>query len=252
MELTNFRDLGGLMGFEGKSVKEKAILRAGQPVGMADADVAELRNVYGLAHIIDFRGEHEVTTQPVDEVEGAAYLNIDILAAHMKKQHNAPSLEEMLKHLKPGAADVYMSNVYVDLVISDDAKAGYRQFIDALLAPKGSLLFHCYAGKDRTGWGAAIILKILGVNEADIMTDYLATIEGRAVENAKMIEAYREKGLSEEQLSTFKEMMSVKALYLEVAFETVENEFGTFDNYLKEALNVTDEEIVRLRQLYLV
>lgn len=252
MELTNFRDLGGLVGFEGRKLKEKAILRAGQPVDLVETDIVKLKDEYGLAHIIDFRGEHEVTTQPVDTIEGADYLNIDILASHMKQQQKAPSLEEMVKNLKPGAADVFMSDVYIDLVKSEDAKVGYRQFIDALLDPKGALLFHCYAGKDRTGWGAVIILKILGVSHEDMMTDYLATIEGRKAENAKMIEAYREKGLTDAQLAVFEEMMSVKSLYLEVAFETVEKEYGTFDNYLKEALNVTGEEIAKLRNLYLV
>jgi protein-tyrosine phosphatase len=252
MELTNFRDLGGLVGFEGKKLKEKVILRAAQPVDLVESDVTELKDRYELAHIVDFRGEHEVATQPVDTVLGADYLNIDILATHMKKQQKAPSFDEMVKNLKPGAADVFMSEIYVDLVVSEDAKVGYRQFIDTLLNSKGALLFHCYAGKDRTGWGAAIILKILDVSDEDIMTDYLATIEGRQAENAKMIEAQRKEGLNQAQLDAFEEMMSVKPLYLEVAYNTVEKAYGTFDNYLKEALNVTSEETAKLRKLYLV
>jgi len=251
MDLTNFRDLGGITGHNGRKIKEKMILRAGQPVKLSTSDIAKLTGEYRLAHIVDFRGEHEVTKDPVDNLDGVEYLNIDILAAQMSKQKNAPSLEDMIAHLKPGAADGYMSTVYVDLVVSEDAKNGYRQFIDALLNNKNALLFNCFAGKDRTGWGAAIILKILGASDEDIMADYLASIEGRKIENAKMIEGYRAKGLTEEQLDAFAEMMSVKPLYLEVAFETVEKEFGSFDNYLRTALNVTDAEILELRALYL-
>lgn len=252
MELTNFRDLGGLIGFEGKRLKEKVILRAGQPIDLVESDVIKLKDEYKLAHIIDFRSKHEVEKQPVNTNFDVDYLNIDILATHMVNQQKIPSHDVLIKHLKPDAADRFMSEVYVDLVISEDAKIGYRQFIDVLLNSKGALLFHCYAGKDRTGWGAVITLKILGVSDDDIMIDYLATIEGRRIENAKMIEAYREKGLNQMQLEALEEMMSVKPLYLETAFNTVRKEYGTFDNYLKEALNVTDSEVAKLRNLYLV
>ena len=252
MDLTNFRDLGGLTGYNGRKIKAKTILRAGQPVGMSASDIELLTGDYKLAHIVDFRGENEVTSQPVDTLVGVEYSNIDILKAKMKQQQNAPSLEDMLKNLKPGATDHYMSDVYVDLVKSDDAKTGYRQFIDILLNNKGALLFNCFAGKDRTGWGAALILKMLGVSDENIMADYLASVAGRRAENAKMIEDYRAKGLTEEQLTAFEEMMSVKPLYLEVALQTVEKEFGCFDNYLKTALNVTDAEVEKLRELYLV
>jgi len=249
MELINFRDLGGLTGAEGKKVKEKVILRSGEPVGLADAVITELKDIYQLAHIIDMRGEHEVANDPVDHIEGAQYLHIDILSSHLKK---APSLDEMLENLRPGIADDFMHSVYQELIISSDAKAGYRQFIDVLLNPQGSLLFHCYAGKDRTGWGAVIILKILGVSEEDILTDYLATIEGRQNANAKLIEEYREKGLNQEQLEAFADLLSVKANYLETAFNTIEKEYGTFDDYLRKGLNIEEEEIAKLRNLYLI
>lgn len=249
MELTNFRDLGGLTGAEGKKVKGKAILRAGEPVGLADAVITELKDIYKLAHIIDLRGELEVTNKPVDHVEGAEYLNIDILSSHIQK---APSLEEILENLKPGIAEEFMLDVYQELVLSPGAKTGYRQFIDVLLNPQGSLLFHCYAGKDRTGWGAVIILKILGVSEEDILTDYLATIESRKTANAELIKMHREKGLNQKQLDILEELMSVKASYLEAAFNTVEKEYGSFDDYLKQGLDVNDEEIDQLRNLYLI
>ena len=249
MDFTNFRDLGGLAGAEGKKVKEKAILRAGEPVGLSATVISELIDIYKLAHIIDFRGEVEVTKSPVDHIEGADYLNIDILSSHLK---TAPSLDEMLENLKPGIAEEFMCDVYQELVLSPGARAGYRQFIDALLNPKGSLLFHCFAGKDRTGWGAVIILKILGVSAEDILTDYLATIESRKSANAKLIEMHREKGLNQEQLDIFEALMSVKESYLESAFNSVEKEYGSFDDYLKQGLNVEDEEIDKLRNLYLI
>lgn len=250
MKLTNFRDLGGLVGFEGKKVKNKMILRAGEPVGLCDTDLAELRDVYKLAHIIDFRGEREIIEKPVDEIEGVNYVNIDIMASQMKK--GTPSLEQIVNNLSAGASDEFMAKIYTAFVISDDAKVGYRTFIDVLLNPNGSLLFHCMAGKDRTGWGAVILLKILGVSDEDIVTDYLATIEGRKAVNAVLVEELRCKGVDEEKLIAFEELMSVKSAYLQTSFDIVNEHYGTFDSYLRDALSVTDDEIVQLRDLYLI
>jgi len=251
MQLTNFRDLGGWVGHEGKKVKGQIILRAGEPVGLCDADLAELRDVYRLAHIIDFRGEKEIVEKPVDEIEGAQYVNIDIMASQMKKG-TAPSLEEIVSRFKTGDADSFMTEAYTNFVVSEDALIGYRQFIEVLLNAKGALLFHCFAGKDRTGWGAAILLKLLGVAEEDIMTDYLATIEGRKTANAVLVDALRNKGFGDEQLVVYEEMMSVKPTYLQTAFDVVKEHHGTFDNYLRDALHVTDTEIEQLRELYLI
>ena len=143
MNLTNFRDLGGLRGLDGRLVKEKVLLRAAQPVRLVAGDTEILVNDYKLAHIVDFRGQHEISVDPVDEIEGAVYQNIDIMASQMSGQNKAPSIEEMVKHLQPGMADQFMGQAYTGFVLSDDAKAGYRQFIDSLLNAKGSLLFHC-------------------------------------------------------------------------------------------------------------
>jgi len=252
MNLTNFRDLGGLCGLNGRLVKEKLLLRAAQPVKLVEDDTKTFINDYKLTHIVDFRGQHEITVDPVDEIDGAVYQNIDIMASQMSGEKKVPSLDEMIKNLQPGMADKFMTQVYSGFILSEDAKAGYRQFIDTLLNAKGSLLFHCYAGKDRTGWGAALILKILGVSDEDIMTDYLATIKGRRADNEKMIAEYREKGLNDEQLASLEEMMSVKASYLQAAFNTINQNYGSFDEYLKQALNVEKEEISKLQELYLV
>lgn len=250
LKLTNFRDLGGLTGFEGRKIKPKMLLRAGEPVGLCDSDVMALTDEYQLAHLIDFRGEKEISEKPVDDLPGVVYVNIDIMASEMKK-NVAPSLEEIVKHLSPGNSDSFMLKAYTDFVISKDALVGYRAFIDALLNAKGALMFHCMAGKDRTGWGAVIILKILGVSDSDIMTDYLLTIEGRKAANQVMIEDLRNKGIEEEKLVIFEEMMSVKPLYLQTAFDAVVTHFESFDHYLEAGLNVTAAEIERLRQLYL-
>jgi len=250
MDLTNFRDLGGLVGFEGKKVKEKLILRSGEPVGLSEGDVAKLTEFYGLAHIIDFRGEKEISVRPVDIIEGTTYINIDIMASVMKK--SVPSLEEILKNATAGSTEEFMTQAYTDFVLSDDAKIGYRKFIDVLLNPQGALLFHCFAGKDRTGWGAVILLKILGVNAEDVMVDYMATNDGRKAANDQLIEEYRIKGFNDEQLMRLEEILSVKASYLETAFSVVKENFGTFDDYLVQVLNVTDEEVAKLRELYLV
>ena len=247
--LVNFRDLGGLIGIDERKLKTKKLLRSGELVKLSADDISRLVDDLKLRSIIDFRSADEVKKQPNDTIKCVDYMNIDVLADTMQ---NVPSFDEMLKQLTLQKAETFMLDVYAKLVTSKRALAGYRMFIDALLScTDGALLFHCAAGKDRTGFGAAIILKILGVSDHDIMEDYLKTIEGRQAANKAMIEKYRTLGLSDEQLAAFSMMMSVKREYLQASFDIIDEVYGNFDGYLYDGLGVTAAQINTLRELYL-
>jgi len=247
--LVNFRDLGGLVAANGAKIKANVLLRSGEPVGMSKEDIELLSETYRLRKIIDFRSASEVNEKPVDKVPGASHLNLDVLSDTMG---HVPNLEEILKNLNLEKADEFMFDVYEKLITNKTAQKGYRQFIEALLEnTDGALLFHCQAGKDRTGLASLIILKILGASDEDIMTDYLATIEGRKVVNENMIEDLRTAGFPESELKAFGVMMSVKPDYLQRAIDKINNIYGSFENYLAKTLNVTDEEITTLQELYL-
>lgn len=246
--VVNFRDLGGITTSKGKTVKANRILRSGELVDLASEDKLKLVDNYGLKSIVDFRSSKEISERPDDSLESTDYYHIDI----MKDVENNAS-KSYFEDNEEFHPDEMMKDVYKTIILDDTATQGYRSFIDVLLNQKeGSTIFHCFAGKDRTGLGAAIILTILGANKEDIINDYLETNVLRKEANDKMLEEKRNQGASEQELEYFNLFMSVKADYLETAFETANEKYGSFLDYIINGIGVSKNEIETLQEMYLV
>src|SRR5262249_22599627 len=87
----------------------------------------------------------------------------------------------------------------------------------------GAVVFHCTAGKDRTGWGTAVLLTILGVPKATVYSDYLAS-------------------------NTYlNDSTAVESSWLDEAFTEVNSSYGSFDNYVHKGLGLSDATIAALR-----
>jgi protein-tyrosine phosphatase len=246
-KLVNFRCIGGLIGADGLRVKRGLIFRSGQLHKLFEEDIARLKG-HGINIVIDLRTAPEISGAPNDEIEGANYINIDIMANITER---FLSRDDWIKALNPKQAVEGMLQVYNSFIADPVAKAGFADFLRAIATARGPVLFHCYAGKDRTGFAAALILKILGVSIECVLTDYLVTNIERAQANQKYIEEYRKKGLSEEQLSGLEIAYSVQADFLESAFAAINSEYGDFDNFLKQGLGIDQELICQLRKKYL-
>lgn len=247
--LVNFRDLGGYLGANGRSVCHHRLLRSAQPVGLSQADKHKLTKQYKLARIVDFRGENEALQAPVDSINGTKYTLIDILASQDKK---AASRKGLMHEATSDTIDRHMNELYKLIAADTKACRGYREFIDILLKGKdGATLFHCFAGKDRTGVAAAIVLHILGVSAEDIFTDYLLTNELRREANERECAKALAAGLSEDKVNTMKTALGVKREYLQSFLDGVAAQYGSFDKYITEALHLKDSERLELRELYL-
>lgn len=247
-KLINFRDLGGLAAADGKKVRPRRLLRAAQPVGLLPEDLAMLKD-HGLALIVDFRSEMEIESEPVDKIDGVAYVNLDVMADKMSNWANP---KQWMERLHPDIADAEMMDNYKGFIHMVSSKIGFAEFLRHLAAMEdGAILFHCAAGKDRTGFGAAIALKILGVSDEDIYMDYLKTLKEREEVNLAIIEKYRVMGLNESQLEALTTMYGVRQEYLAAAFAAIEAEHGSFENYITRGLGISEEDIARIREFYL-
>jgi len=127
----------------------------------------------------------------------------------------------------------------------------YRQFIAELLAAGGApVLFHCTAGKDRTGFAAALVLRLLGVPEEVIVADYLRS-------NTYSLTAHRRtlfllrlfKG--QELTALVRALLGVEEAYLQATFEAIDREYGSFAAYVRDGLGLSEADIERLRDLLL-
>ena len=244
----NFRDLGGIKTSCGRKVRKNRLLRAAELVNLSDEEVAMLKD-HDLTHIVDFRTSYETENYPDDCLCGGSYTHIDIMA-------DVPGSADpnMWTKMLDSANVVHdMTCTYRGFITAESSRKGYGKFIKACIDTKeGAVLFHCAAGKDRTGVGAALVLKLLGVADEDIYADYLKSNEGRKAANKKLIEESRANGLTEDQLSALRTLSNVYNEFLDAAFDAIYAEYGCFDSYVEHGLGITSEEIKHLADLYLV
>lgn len=245
----NFRDLGGLSSSFGKKIKPCRLLRSGELYQLSEDEKRTLLHNYKLKVLVDFRTKFETESHPDDSLEGVSYHHVDILSAaadHVINLANAHTIRDK------NHADEFLMLAYELAMTNEVAQQGYREFLEYLLQNKeGAVLFHCFAGKDRTGIAAAIILTILGVSKDDIFSDYMKTNEMRAKKNAEIIAEEKQAGRSDNELAIIEATLFVKKQYLQHAFDIAAKHYGSFENYIKQALQITEEEINELRNNYL-
>jgi len=164
---SNFRDLGGYVGADGRRVRWRTVFRS-DALRLSEADVAVLRDDIGLRTVVDLRttmefGRHgEAGANPTHAARqaavGARRLHLPMIdetrVARQAADIRPPAARGYFKMLDRGAPVV----VEVLRLVADPANR--------------PLVFHCAAGKDRTGIVAATLLGLLGVDDATIVADY--------------------------------------------------------------------------------
>ncbi|MFV0364773.1 MAG: tyrosine-protein phosphatase [Suipraeoptans sp.] len=249
--IANFRDLGGLRTKEGKVISKRRLLRCGELSAATGEDVEILVEEYATANVVDLRTDIEIKRSPNREVPGSDYISLDFLAydtsgspiGSEQDLKSASNIEEM--HLK-------MEELYKSFVTVEFIRNKLNDFLQVLLNTKsGATVFHCFAGKDRTGITAAVVLTILGVSREDIMKDYLATNILRKQANAVIIEELRKSGKSEDLLEAVELALSVEKRYLEAFYREAISKYGSFEEYISNGIGIKSEDIDNLRVMYL-
>jgi len=244
LNITNFRDLGGIINKDGKKVVSMRLFRSAELSRLSDSCTLALKNEYNLTTIIDFRSSYEINQRPNISVENSRYINIDILDG-IAIDYIGYGDERLTGPL----ARKHMNIFYHSFL---KASPKYSHFFKEVLANKeGALLFHCVHGKDRTGFGAALLLKALDVEDKVIFRDYMKTRSSRKEENLKTLEEYKNQGYTQAQINGIEVLLSVDKLYLKSLFDTINKEFGSFHNYLAQELHITPKEINQLKAMYL-
>ena len=244
----NFRDLGGIFAADGRKIKEKKILRSAEPNHLSQEDQRALLEDYELKTIIDLRSALEREQRPNDELP-VVTVTLDVLQEDEKK---AAAQQSMLKFAKVQDVHTVMRELYRNFITEAGTRACYRSFIEVFLQQQeGAVLFHCFAGKDRTGMGAAVLLTLLGVTEEGIMADYLMSNVMREEVNKVILAQRLAAGMTAQQGEAFAVAMRVDRTYLEGTFDEAKQQFGSFFNYCTQGLGVTAEEVEFLRKKYL-
>ncbi|OFI46092.1 hypothetical protein BG262_06300 [Floricoccus penangensis] len=243
--IVNFRDIGGYETKMGK-LQEGIFFRSGQLTNLNEKQIGLLKNICKIKTIYDFRSQAEVNKEEDTKIDDILYKHLDVLASI---QHGgSASLEGMFSDLDN--IDESMYKTYEEIVLSESAQNSYHKFLQDLIEEKYSIVFHCFAGKDRTGWAAYLVLKAAGVSDGDIMKDYLETNVSRKSANDEIINKYKDK-LNDQQVAGLKIALTVKAEYLEYAIKIMNEEYGSFENYLSLGLGLPNDYREKFTKLYI-
>ncbi|UNK78025.1 tyrosine-protein phosphatase [Sphingopyxis granuli] len=235
----NFRDYGGY-GIEGGGQLRSGVLwRSAQHEAATDDDLAAL-DALGLETVVDLRGDDERELHPCRRSDRFA---ARVLFAGGITAGLAPHLQAAGGAIDVETARARMIDTYAAMPYRPALVATLRLYLSALAEYDAPSLVHCVAGKDRTGFAVAIVHRLLGVHEDDLMHDYLLTntagkIEERIAQGAAHI---RQRYGGEIKDDAVRALMSVNPAYLDAALATVRRDHGDIAGYAEAVLNVTPE-----------
>lgn len=164
----NFRDLGGYRTLQGNSVIWGKLFRSGELHNMTGADFQKLKIGIGLKSVLDLRSYLEIAEHGVGLVAGSGfrYFNISFISDGGDREANIRRYQKLAN----------MGEFYVTLSRQKEFSRRLVEALEIIADPQNHpLVFHCSAGKDRTGLLAALVLNILGIADNDIADDYFLT-----------------------------------------------------------------------------
>lgn len=231
---SNFRDLGGYTTADGRTVRRNAVFRSAHLGGLTDEDRGALGKL-GVRTIVDLRGVNEAAETP--------HL-IDGLACRIVGAHIEPGVGDKIRGaVADGSANPYVMMQFLTDHYRDYPRRcapGFRTLFATLSdGEHRPLVFHCTAGKDRTGFASALLLTLLGVPWETVMEDYLRTNDLWTGHIGRYPEL---------DIDTRAAIIEARTPYLEAAFEVLRGDFGTPEDFAEKALGLDAAARDRLKR----
>lgn len=228
----NFRDLGGFRTLDGRHTKWGKIFRSDDLHNLTDEDLEYLASI-PLVSIVDFRTDEEMRIAP-DR-------NPSSLVANHKLNINPGNVlvYDSIATKTEAELEGVMMRMNESLVSDTSCLRSYKEFFALLQTDEQlPLMFHCSAGKDRTGMAGALILYALGVDEETIFNDYMSSNDYLGDKYAPLREEY----------PNMKALFEVRSKYLRAGWDKIKKDYGSVDNFLTSTLHV---DIAKMRDKYL-
>ena len=246
---TNFRELGGYEADEGKHVKWGQIWRGIPTCKLTgETDRAKL-DALGLRLILDLRSVEESKKEPDYVPDGARLVQICGLCAEDGHEIAfAPGDIDRLMASAPEGYDVPRV-LYRRMLTGNKA---FKELFRALEAGETPILFHCSAGKDRTGVAAMLILLALGASDETICADYAQTNVCRRAEIEAVMQEHADEIAADPSCRNhYYRMAGVSPEAAPFVLDTIRSQFGSAENYLEAEYGLTPARLMRLRRMYL-
>lgn len=238
----NFRELGGYPTQDDRQIRWHKILRSGYLTELTSSELQQLK-AYGLRYVVDLRSDYEQQSWP-DPTPN--FLTIYSLPLYPAEGNGAL----LYQALPPSDQYHDLGQIYQQAVLDRHSQKVFRQFFQILLAndqPNQSLVFHCAAGKDRTGILAILFLLLMKVPVNYIIQDYLLTnlmyqkdVDLRALDNPQdtTIQAMN---------FTRAEQTAVPAIQ-----RAITDIYGSWTNFQQQILHLSTSDYQRLQDLYTI
>ena len=253
----NFRDLGGYAAGDGRRIRWGVVYRSGELSQLSDEDVGKLGEI-GIRTVVDLRSPEEVSARGEGRLpSGAQLFALPVASSDMFAKLIPMFLKGDFSQVPPDLLD------QVNRMLVRDFTEQYTGLLDALSDPANRpLVFHCTQGKDRAGFGAAMVLSALGVPWETVLEDYLLSNHFRKEENDKMLGMIRsfasgpgqegqdgQDGQEGEEIafSRVEGLLYVKEQSLQAAHAEIIERHGSVDGFLTEGLGCSVDGLARLR-----
>ncbi|MDM1406621.1 tyrosine-protein phosphatase [Myroides sp. DF42-4-2] len=243
--VANVRELGGIITQDQRVVQAGRFYRSGHLGKLKKKDFKVLQD-YGISQVIDLRTDREIKKHPDRLPTTISYYNLQ--AFEDSEDMFSKAKKEVLK----GRVTVEESNKAVEefygIYVLDNPEK-IREIVVRILDNEEATLFHCSAGKDRTGMIGAIVLSILNVDRQTIMEEYLLSNNGRVddVASRMKLAKFGKFMFPKIDYEVIENFSWIKPNYLTAMFTAIEAKYGTMDAYITQGLSITKEQ----RQQYI-
>lgn len=243
--IVNFRRIQGAT-IDGRHIKDKMLYRSGNLTTYTQEDIRMMRECH-IKHIIDLRSDEECAVHPYR-------LPDDFNVHHVSALKTKGGLENfyflMLLDKDSTAEEIQAAASYV--------REGYRilpmhnpalkRILSIMTQEEGAILFHCSSGKDRTGVLAALLQKLLGIKDDEIMKEYLISNDYIHEETLHFAD---EIGFQGSQRDTLMYVCHVHPELLQSSFAEVEKYYPDYTLFFQKEYGLDTDKIARLKERYL-
>ncbi|KAI9068474.1 hypothetical protein FKP32DRAFT_1663747 [Trametes sanguinea] len=247
--VVNVRDLGSYpTSYPGLVTRPGLAYRSGEISHIKPEGMQQLREL-GITTIYDLRSETEMHRYetPIPSIEGVEIVHIPVFKT---EDYSPEAMAKRFELYASGKTEAFMT-LYTQIL--DNAGPAFAVVLRHIRdRPDSPLMFHCTAGKDRTGILAAILLKLVGVDDETIAQDYALTRVGREPAREMIMRRLSKVPFFADNMEAALNMFSSRAETMVAFLKMLDERYGGVENYVKNVVGLTDDDIATIRKNFLV
>jgi protein-tyrosine phosphatase len=244
----NFRDMGGYEGADGRKLRWGKLYRSSKLSALSEKDRHYVRRL-GLTLICDFRQVLEQELEPTLLGDGHTHTLASLPVTPGSSQSFLDSLHNGIIAVDDAAQ--FMEETNRDFVVNQMPQ--YAEMFQLLLMGDQQVLIHCASGKDRTGFGAALILDVLGVDEDAIVADYLLSNRYLPIEQdiKRLSQTFTDHSGQAASEHVLRPMLEVRPEYIKACFQEIRQRYQSRQHFYETALKLDASALDSLKDRYL-